>query len=106
MVPEVTNKELQAELLSGQPPLVLDVREADELLTSRLEDIVHIPLGELPDRLGELDKSARIVVVCRTGGRSGHATQFLTDNGFRDVRNMIGGMNGWAKDIDSTMKTY
>ena len=70
----------------------IDVREPHELAEGTLPGTVNIPLGTLPDRVGELDSSRRTVVVCRSGGRSTQAAQFLTGQGFTDVINLAGGM--------------
>lgn len=107
MIPEIDASALRAELDGANPPQVLDVRENDELEVSRLPDaIVHIPLGDLPSRIGELDKTADWVVICRGGGRSGKAVQFLLSNGFERVRNLVGGMNGYAQTVDPTLPVY
>ncbi len=104
--PEVTPSELNAELNSPKPPLLLDVREADELEISALPNIVHIPMNELPQRLDELDREADIVVICRTGNRSGKVTAFLLGQGFARVRNLTAGMNGWATEVDPSVAQY
>jgi len=106
VIPEVDPPSLRAELDGPNPPRLLDVREADELAVSRLDDVVHIPLGELPARFRELDPAADWVVVCRVGGRSGQATGFLLGQGFSKVRNLVGGMNGYAERVDPTMTRY
>ncbi len=70
----------------------VDVREPDEVAEGTLPGTVNIPLGTLPDRVGELDPSRRTVLLCRSGGRSTQASQFLTGQGFTDVINLAGGM--------------
>lgn len=70
----------------------IDVREPDEVAEGTLPGTVNIPLGTLPDRIGELDPSRRAVILCRSGGRSTQACQFLVANGFDDVINLDGGM--------------
>ncbi len=103
---EVTGPELAAELAAGNQPLLLDVREPHELEISKLPGVLAIPMGEVPARLAEVPKDADIVVICRSGGRSGQITQFLTDQGYGEVRNLIGGMNGWADLVDPTVSKY
>ncbi len=103
---QITPVELAIELDGPNPPVLLDVRESHELQISALPGIVHIPMNQIPARLGELDKLANIVVVCRVGGRSGTITQFLLANGFPNVRNLATGMNGWARTVDSTIHQY
>ena len=70
----------------------LDVREPDEFASGRLPGTVNVPLGELAARVGELDPSRRVVLLCRSGNRSGRAAEFLVDSGFDDVVNLAGGM--------------
>ena len=71
---------------------LVDVRQPEELVDGVLPGAVNIPLGELPARLGELDADRRVVVVCRSGGRSGRAAEWLAGQGFGDVVNLSGGM--------------
>lgn len=74
--------------------VLLDVREASELTEGRVAGSTHIPLGELPARAVELDRSRPVITVCRSGGRSSQAAQFLAAEGF-DVANLDGGMTQW-----------
>lgn len=99
----VTAQELKGEIDSGKQQVLLDVREPDEVEVSCLAGIRHIPMGEVPDRLDELDKSQPIVVICRSGGRSGRIAEFLSGQGFTDVRNFVGGMQAWARENDPSM---
>ena len=75
---------------------VLDVREDGEWLAGRIEGALHIPLGELPGRLGELDRNRPVVAVCRSGNRSGVATEYLAQAGL-SAHNLDGGMKQWAR---------
>jgi adenylyltransferase/sulfurtransferase len=96
-----------ADLLQSSDNLVLlDVREDDELQVCHLDFTHHIPLGELEERLDELDKDDKIVVYCKMGGRSARAAQTLLDHGFSDVTNLTGGIIGWAKEVDPALPTY
>ncbi len=78
------------------PPGVtmLDVREDDEWRAGHIDGAVHIPLMQVPRRLAELDAHDRVLVVCKVGGRSAQATQFLCAQG-RDAANLSGGMIAW-----------
>lgn len=73
---------------------VLDVREPHEWVAGHIAGATHIPLGDLPTRVGELDPQARTVVVCHLGGRSARATEWLAAQG-HDVVNLAGGMEAW-----------
>ena len=76
--------------------ILLDVREDDEFKSGHIPGAEWIPLGELSSRLSELPKDKTIVAVCRSGNRSGQATELLRRNGF-DAHNMQGGMNSWVQ---------
>jgi rhodanese-related sulfurtransferase len=106
VTPGVSATELNRELESRATVKLLDVRETFELEISRLDGVVHIPMGELPHRLDELDPTQSWVVICRTGARSGRVTDTLLANGFPEVRNLEGGMNGWARDVDPNLAIY
>ena len=102
-VPSITATELAAELKGEKPPVMLDVRESDELAVSHIPGVLHIPVGELEGRVNELSVDNDLVVICRSGGRSGRATAFLLQAGFPTVRNLVGGMQGWARDVDPSL---
>jgi rhodanese-related sulfurtransferase len=74
---------------------LLDVREDDEWAAGRIDGAHHIPLGQLSARVDELDRERPVVTVCRSGGRAGKATEFLTQAGW-DAQTMDGGMTQWA----------
>jgi len=76
----------------GSNDQLIDVREPAEFAGGTLPHAINIPLGELPNRLGELDRNRRVVLLCRSGGRSANAAQFLASSGFADVVNLEGGM--------------
>ena len=71
---------------------LVDVREPNETAAASLPGSIFIPLGDLPDRMSELDPTRPVVLLCRSGGRSGRAAEFLSENGFADVTNLTGGM--------------
>ncbi len=102
----VTPVELHEELGSSKPPKLLDVREEPELAISKLPNDYHIPLRMLLDRVVELNPEEDLVVYCRSGARSASATAFLAKRGFRRVRNLETGINGWARTVDATMAIY
>ncbi|MFD2673256.1 rhodanese-like domain-containing protein [Marinicrinis sediminis] len=91
---EITAKE--AEQIHGEksPLVFLDVREVEEVQEGKIPGALHIPLGLLEFRMQELDKKQPYLLVCRSGGRSGRAAEFLESHGF-DVTNMTGGMLEW-----------
>lgn len=105
-IPEITPRQLKAELESSSPPTLVDVREPEELEIARLDPHVLIPMGELPTRLPELDPEDDLVIVCRSGSRSARVTAYLLHQGFQRVRNLAGGVLGWSRDVDPSMRKY
>jgi rhodanese-related sulfurtransferase len=105
-IAEVTPAELRAELDAGKKLFLVDVREDHELKISKLEGIVHIPQDELSTRFEEIPMDSDVVVICRTGGRSGRACEFLAMQGYTRMRNLVTGMNGYAETVDTSMPTY
>ena len=106
MAPQLSPRELKSRLDAGEHPVILDVREPWEIAVASLPGAVHIPLRELARRLGELDASQDIVVMCRSGGRSQQAAQFLATRGFARVSNLDGGILAWSREVDPTVATY
>lgn len=106
MVQELSVEELKSRLDAGEQPLVIDVREGWELEISRLPFARHLPMGEIPARLGELDPALPLVVMCRSGGRSLQVARFLESHGFRTVANLAGGILAWGERIDPSLRPY
>ncbi len=104
-IPEVTVEELKKRLDNGEDLSVLDVREPHEYEVANIGARL-IPLGELPDRLEELDKDAPLAVHCKTGGRSAKAVKILQDAGFQNAFNVQGGITAWSEEIDPSVPKY
>ncbi len=102
----VTPKELNAEIESGRRVRLIDVREPHEYEIAHIAGSTLIPLGQLPDRVNELDTADELVMYCHTGGRSARATDFLRGIGYAKVRNLEGGIDAWAVEVDPTMNRY
>ena len=95
-----------ASLSTSPGLLLLDVREPHELAISALRGATNIPLGELAARLSELDSAKEMVVFCKAGTRSTRALELLVSAGFKKVKNLKGGINAWAKDVDTELPVY
>jgi len=104
-IPEITPAEFVARRERGDALTLLDVREDWELGVASVPGVVHIPMGEVADRIGELDRSRETVVLCRSGRRSLEVAKFLQQNGFKSV-NLAGGILAWSRDLDATIPTY
>ncbi|MBP2000142.1 rhodanese-related sulfurtransferase [Paenibacillus shirakamiensis] len=96
-LPSITPEEVADRLNQGQSVVMLDVREADELSEGHIEGAQHIPLGQLVERYKELKAAEEIIVMCRSGNRSGVACELLTEKGFK-VLNMSGGLSAWTDE--------
>ncbi|MEV4705360.1 rhodanese-like domain-containing protein [Actinoplanes sp. NPDC049316] len=75
---------------------LLDVREPDEWQAGHAPHAHHLPMMEVPARIAEIPADTEVVVVCRSGGRSGQVVSYLMGNGWDNVRNLDGGMQAWA----------
>jgi sulfur-carrier protein adenylyltransferase/sulfurtransferase len=105
-IPEVTVQELKAMRDRGEEFVLVDVREPHEFAICAFPESVKIPLGTLPQNVNRLSTADEIVVHCKMGGRSAKAVQFLQDAGFRKVRNLAGGIDRWALEVEPSMPRY
>jgi len=105
-VPELVPQQLKRRLDAGEPLRLLDVREPWECAIARLPGSLNIPLAEIPARWQELDADSEIIVVCKSGGRSRRAAQFLSAQGLGRVANLSGGIDAWTRDIDPSLPSY
>ncbi|MFC3769542.1 sulfurtransferase TusA family protein [Paenibacillus sp. GCM10012303] len=96
----ISNEELGNKLTAGEQVNIVDVREPAEYAFGRIPGAKSIPLGELEQRLHELDPAKEYVFVCRTGNRSDLACQTLADKGFKKVKNAIQGMTEWSGAVE------
>ena len=104
-VPEISVQELKKKLDNGGEVSVLDVREPHEYEVANIGARL-IPLGELPERLIELDKDETFAIHCKTGGRSASAVKLLQQAGFENVYNVKGGITAWSEEIDPSVPKY
>jgi molybdopterin/thiamine biosynthesis adenylyltransferase/rhodanese-related sulfurtransferase len=95
-----------AERLQGDHLRLIDVREPHELQISALPHADNIPLGQLAARLSELDSAEEMVVFCKAGTRSTRALELLVSAGFKKVKNLKGGINAWAREVDRDLPVY
>ena len=99
--------ELKALLdIPGCAPVLLDVREPWEYAICHIAGCKSIPMGQIPNRIGELDPKAKIVVICHHGMRSEQVARFFEQAGFADIVNLQGGIDAWAREIDPKMTRY
>lgn len=103
---EITPLELKALIDRGESPLILDVRNPEEIEICRIAGSTVIPLPELPKRLGELDRSRPMVVHCKSGMRSAKAIVLMKEAGFDRLSNLKGGILAWIKEVDPSLPPY
>jgi rhodanese-related sulfurtransferase len=97
---------LKARLDRGESVLILDVREPFEIALAPFPGATHIPMGDVPSRLTELDPDRETVVVCHHGVRSAQVAMYLAQNGFERVLNLAGGIDAWSEDADPSTPRY
>jgi rhodanese-related sulfurtransferase len=97
-----------AQLLADQPDqtILLDVREEAELEAAAVADAFHLPMGEIPARLAEIDKMKTIICMCRSGGRSAQVADFLARQGYDKVFNLTGGIHAWSDLVDNSIPKH
>jgi adenylyltransferase/sulfurtransferase len=103
---DIEAQELASRIAAGEAVHLLDVREPHELEIARLPGSQLIPLGQLAARLSELDSADEMVVFCKGGTRSARALELLVSAGFRKVKNLKGGINAWAREVDPSIPLY
>jgi adenylyltransferase/sulfurtransferase len=103
---EIEVKEVKEKLDRGDNFVLIDVREPHEYQICNIPGAKLIPLGEVPKRLDELDKTADIVIHCKSGMRSARACGILKAAGFEHVRNMKGGILAWSDQVDPSVPKY
>ena len=103
---ETDVKELKRKLDAKEDFFLLDVREPNEFQIGRIPGSTLIPLGEVPQRVSEIPRDKEIVVHCKMGGRSAKAAAFLRQQGYKNVKNLKGGILDWSDKIDPTVPKY
>jgi len=125
MVGELTPTEFEARRKAGNNAILLDVREEWELAVASIPAstavaaasagsaepaagpaIVHVPMGEIAQRIGELDPRRETVVMCRSGRRSLEVARYLQRSGFQSVSNLTGGILAWSRELDPSIPEY
>ncbi len=103
---EIEVEELHAGRADGKEIAVIDIREPWEVAICALPDSRNVPMSTLPQHLNELPRAGVLAIVCHHGGRSLQAVAWLRKQGFGNAVSLRGGVDAWARRIDSTMATY
>ncbi len=102
----MTPKELHKRMQHDDNIRVLDVRESYEYNICNIENSLHIPLGQIISRIGELPLDQEMVVLCHHGVRSAMVVNYLLKCGFKKIHNLEGGIHLWSIDVEPTMVKY
>ncbi|MCU1267413.1 MAG: Dinucleotide-utilizing enzyme involved in molybdopterin and thiamine biosynthesis family 2 [Acidobacteria bacterium] len=106
-MPEITATELKQRLDNGEDIQIIDVREADEVAIAKIPNAIHIPLGQVINRMTEIDSERETVVHCKMGGRSARAIEALKRSGFSgNLTNLKGGITAWSNEVDPSVPKY
>lgn len=104
---EITAAELKQKMDAGEDVQIIDVREQNEFDLARIPDSKLIPLGQVLNRMSEIDETRETVVHCKGGGRSAQAIQALQRAGFKgNLKNLKGGIGAWSNDVDASVPKY
>lgn len=106
MIDNLTPRQAAERLRGDDPPLLVDVREDWERDLASLPGAVHLPMGELPARLGELPRDREIVLLCHHGARSLQVAQWLSWQGYDRLANLDGGIDEWSRQVDPETPRY
>ena len=104
-IPSISVEELDRIRKEGEDYTLIDVREQNEYDFANLGGRL-IPLGQLPERIDEIPEDGRVIVMCRSGGRSAQACAILQSAGRKNVENLTGGILAWSDDVDSSVPKY
>ena len=103
---EISVTELKARMDAGEKLTVIDVREPYEFAIARIPGTKLIPLGQIAERSGELDANSEIILHCRSGKRSADALNQLKAKGFKNLKNVTGGITAWSNEVDPSVPKY
>jgi rhodanese-related sulfurtransferase len=106
VIGEIEPIELKRRLACGEQIRLLDVREAGEVALAPFPGALHLPMGEVPSHLGELDRDAKWVIICHHGIRSAQVAIYLAKMDFQQVMNLIGGIDRWSLTVDQSVPRY
>jgi rhodanese-related sulfurtransferase len=91
--PEALRRRLEA----GETLCMIDVREDDEVAAGMISGVKHIVMGCVPDRLHDIPREGEVILICRSGNRSGRVYDFLEAQGYTNIKNLTGGMMAWEQ---------
>jgi len=106
MIKEITVTELKNKFDNNEDFMLLDVRNIQEVLYSKIAKSIHIPMNEIQERINELDSNKEIIIQCKSGKRSARVCEYLMTQNFNNVKNLSGGIIAWAEEVDNSIQVY
>ena len=106
IIQEIGVLELKKKLHKKSDLTLVDIREPSELAICKIQESIHIPMMDIPNRLHTLDKKKKIIIQCKSGARSARVCEFLMQAGIQNVKNLKGGILEWIRLIDPSQPTY
>jgi rhodanese-related sulfurtransferase len=106
LVAEIEPVELKRRLMRSDKLRLLDVREPEEVAIAPFPGALHLPMGEVPSRVSELDPAEEWIIICHHGIRSAQVAMYLARIGFERVANLVGGIDRWALTVDQSIPRY
>jgi rhodanese-related sulfurtransferase len=106
VISEIEPVELKRRLMRGDQIRLLDVREAQEVAIAPFPGALHLPMGDVPSQVSELDAAAEWVIICHHGIRSAQVAMYLARMGFECLANLIGGIDRWSLTVDQSVPRY
>ena len=104
---EITASELKTRMDAGDNIQLIDVRQPDEYAFARIDGAKLIPLGEIMNRMSEIDETRETVIHCKMGGRSARAIEAMERSGFKgSLKNLVGGITAWSNEVDPRVPKY
>ncbi|MDA1343349.1 MAG: rhodanese-like domain-containing protein [Proteobacteria bacterium] len=105
-IKQLSATELKAKLQDKERFFLVDVREPNEFEVAHIDGSVLIPLNQIPGRLREIDMEQEVVLICHHGMRSMQAANFLNQVGYKQISNLVGGIDAWSIECDSSVARY
>ena len=106
MIKEIEVNDLNEKFNNKEDFILLDVRNLQEVMFSKINNSIHIPMNEIPSRLDELDNKKEIIVQCKSGKRSAKVCEYLLTQNFTKIKNLKGGIIAWSEQIDPSIQVY
>ncbi|MFD1020580.1 rhodanese-like domain-containing protein [Thalassobacillus hwangdonensis] len=99
-IKDIQPTEVEKMMQENKDVTFIDVREDEEVAQGMVPNAKHIPLGNIPEAVNDLDKDQTYVMICRSGGRSMKAASYMEEQGFKNLYNMDGGMLAWDGETE------